>query len=146
MGPSLVGSLGPAWGHLEASEAHRKRKGEKAEHIDFPWYLKDFGHLEGAVEGSKGTWNRLGDILGPLGGMSEAILTHLGVAWAILEATLDALSLALEFDLDKPWQGTWLRVYTPRACPLPRTPQSMWQIIGVTLWLRVYCTSRQLDG
>ena len=26
--------LGPSWGHLEASEAHRKRKGEKANVID----------------------------------------------------------------------------------------------------------------
>ena len=50
--------------------------------------LKGFGILEGAVEGSKGTWIRLGAVLGPLGGMSEAILTHLEVSWAILEAIL----------------------------------------------------------
>eukprot|EP00959_Pyramimonas_sp_CCMP1952_P155433 3251995-Pyramimonas_sp.AAC.1 len=30
LGPS-GGLLGPAWDHLEASEAHRKRNGEKAE-------------------------------------------------------------------------------------------------------------------
>ena len=35
LGPSW-GSLGPSWGHLEASRAHRKRKGEKAKNIDFP--------------------------------------------------------------------------------------------------------------
>ena len=51
--------------------------------------LKGLGFLEGAVEGSKGTWIRLGDVLGPLGGMSEAILTHLEVYWAILEPSCD---------------------------------------------------------
>ena len=87
VGPSW-GSLGPSWGHLEASKAHRKRKGEKAKNIDFPRLLTGFGILEGAAEGSKGTWIRLGAVLGPLGGMSEAILTHLEVSWAILEAIL----------------------------------------------------------
>ena len=53
-----------------------------------PRFLKGLGILEGAVEGSKGTWIRLGAALGPLGGMSEAILTHLEVSWAILEAIL----------------------------------------------------------
>ena len=56
--------------------------------LGFPWLLIGFGILEGAVEGSKGTWIRLGAVLGPLGGMSEAILTHLEVSWAILEAIL----------------------------------------------------------
>ena len=86
-GPSW-GSLGPSCGHLEASEAHRKRKGEKANNIGFLCFWTDFGYLEGAVEGSKGIWNRLGAVLGSLGGMSEAILTHLEVAWAIWEAIL----------------------------------------------------------
>ena len=87
LGPSW-GSLGPSWGHLEAPEAHRKRKGEKAKNIDFLRFLNSFGILEGAVEGSKGTWIRLGAVLGPLGGVSEAVLSHLEVAWAILEAIL----------------------------------------------------------
>ena len=82
------GSLGPSWGHLEALEAHRKRKGEKAKYIDFLKYLTGFCLLEGAVEGSKGTGFRLGAALGPLGGMSETILTHLEVSWAIFEAML----------------------------------------------------------
>ena len=34
-GPSW-GPLGPSWSHLEASEGYRKRKGEKAQSIDFP--------------------------------------------------------------------------------------------------------------
>eukprot|EP00959_Pyramimonas_sp_CCMP1952_P425953 8922001-Pyramimonas_sp.AAC.1 len=48
--------------------------------------LKGFGIFEGAVEGSKGTWIRLGAALGPLGCASEAILSHLELYWAILEA------------------------------------------------------------
>ena len=87
LGPSW-GSLGPSWSHIEASEAHRKRKGEKAKTLIFQWFVKDVCLLESAVEGSKGTWIRLGAVLGPLGGMSEAILSHLEVSWAILEAIL----------------------------------------------------------
>ena len=41
------GSLGPSWGHLEASRAHRKRKGEKAKNIDFHQVFKGFWPLGG---------------------------------------------------------------------------------------------------
>ena len=87
LGPSW-GSLGQSWGHLEASKAHRKRHRENTNYICSPRFLKGFGILEGAVEGSKDTWIRLGAVLGPLGGVSEAILTNLEVYWAILEAIL----------------------------------------------------------
>eukprot|EP00959_Pyramimonas_sp_CCMP1952_P273501 5716855-Pyramimonas_sp.AAC.1 len=33
-----------------------------------------------------GPWSRLGDVLGPVGGMSEAILSHLELSRAILDA------------------------------------------------------------
>ena len=78
----------------------------------FPRLLKGFGILEGAVEGSKGTWIRLGAVLGPLGGMSEAILTHLEVSWAILEAIL-RLGAPL---------GAILGQKGPSAPPGPRRP------------------------
>ena len=57
----------------------------------FPRLLKDLGILEGAVEGSKGTWIRLGAVSRPLGCVSEAILSHLELSWAILEAILRSL-------------------------------------------------------
>ena len=93
------GRLGPSWAPLGALLGHlgailrpqRPIGSEKArmpKTLIFPRLLKGFGFLEGAVEGSKGTWIRLGAVLGPLGGMSEAILTHLEVYWAILEASL----------------------------------------------------------
>ena len=84
--------LGALLGHLGAILRPQRPIGsEKArmpKTLIFRWLLKDFCILEGAVEGSKGTWIRLGALLGPLGGMSEAILTHLEVSWAILEAIL----------------------------------------------------------
>eukprot|EP00959_Pyramimonas_sp_CCMP1952_P141105 2953127-Pyramimonas_sp.AAC.1 len=33
--------------------------------------------LEGSLEGSEGTWNRLGAVFGPLGCASEAVLSFL---------------------------------------------------------------------
>ena len=94
------GHLGPSWAPLGALLGHlgailrpqRPIGSEKARMpttLIFRRLLTDFGILEGAVEGSKGTWIRLGAVLGPLvGRMSEAILTHLEVSWAILEAIL----------------------------------------------------------
>ena len=32
------GPLGPSWSHLEASESHHKRKGDKAEISDFLYF------------------------------------------------------------------------------------------------------------
>ena len=57
----------------------------------FPRLLEEFCILESAVEGSKGTWIRLGAALRPLGCVSEAILSHLELYWAILEAILRSL-------------------------------------------------------
>ena len=37
-------------------------------------------HLLSALDGLEGTWNHLGAVLVPLGGMSEAILSHLEVS------------------------------------------------------------------
>ena len=66
---ALEAVLGPSWSHLEASRAHRKRKGEKANNIGFPRCLKDVG-LSGASFGSfLATWSRLGAVLEPLGRM-----------------------------------------------------------------------------
>ena len=81
LGPSW-GSLGPSWGHLEASEAHRKRKGD---------FLSVWGRswpLGSSVGGSRVTGSRLGAVLGPLGGMSEAILNLRWISCVILEAIL----------------------------------------------------------
>ena len=66
-------------------------KARRQKSLVFFRFLKDFGILEGALEGSEGTWNRLGAVLRPLGGMSEAIPGHLEVSWAILEAILGYL-------------------------------------------------------
>ena len=93
------GRLGPSWAPLGALLGHLgailrlpkpigSEKARMPKTLISPRLLKGFGILEGAVEGSKGTWIRLGAVLGPLGGMSEAILTHLEVYWAILEAIL----------------------------------------------------------
>ena len=57
----------------------------------FPRLLDDFCILESAVEGSKGTWICLGAALRPLGCVSEAILSHLELSWAIFEAILLSL-------------------------------------------------------
>ena len=68
LGPSWS-SLGPSWGHLEASKAHRKRKGEKAQIIGFLSVIEGFCYLGGG-----GSWRApraLGTVLerslGPLG-------------------------------------------------------------------------------
>eukprot|EP00959_Pyramimonas_sp_CCMP1952_P450738 9437261-Pyramimonas_sp.AAC.1 len=52
------GSLGPSWGRLEASEAHRRRKSEKGNNIDLPLP----------------SWRPSWALRGPLG----AVLGHLG--------------------------------------------------------------------
>ena len=70
LGPSW-GPLGPSWSHLEASDGHRKRKGEKAKIIAFfPRFLKDFGLLEASLGSYLASWSRLGAFLGPLGASS----------------------------------------------------------------------------
>ena len=51
--------------------------------------INDFGLLGGSRGGSESTWGRLVALWGPLGGMSEAILHHLRLSWAILEAILE---------------------------------------------------------
>ena len=62
LGPSW-GPLGPFWSYLEASEAHRKRKGEKATTIDVRYVFKDlgFGRILGGLRGHfEPPWVRLG--------------------------------------------------------------------------------------
>ena len=69
LGPSrapLGGPLGPSWGHLEASEAHRKRKGENAKNIEKQLLILTY-------------W-------GPLGGFLEAGLDNVGTPWGYLGA------------------------------------------------------------
>ena len=72
LGPSWA-SLGAVLGHLgahiEASRAHRERKGEKAKNIGFPKCLKDFGLSRASLGGFLATWSRLGSVLEPVGGM-----------------------------------------------------------------------------
>ena len=43
------GHLGPSWSHLEASRAHRKRKGEKAKNICFFKVFEGFWPLGGLL-------------------------------------------------------------------------------------------------
>ena len=94
--------LGPSWAPLGAllgqlgaiSRVPKPIGSEKARMPDtliFPRLLTDFGILEGAVEGSKGTWIRLGAVSRPLGCVWEAILRHLELSWAILGAILRSL-------------------------------------------------------
>ena len=52
LGPLLGlswGRLGPSWSHLEASRAHRKRKGEKAKNIGFSKVFEGFWPLGGLL-------------------------------------------------------------------------------------------------
>ena len=74
---ALGAVLGSSWAPLGALLDHlgailrpqRPIGSEKARRpntLVFPRCLKGFGILEGAVEGSKGTWIRLGAVLGPL--------------------------------------------------------------------------------
>ena len=96
---AVLGLLGPHLGTLLAQLGAILRmpkpigseKARMPETLIFPRLLNDFGILEGAVEGSKGTWIRLGAALRPLGCVSEAILSHLELSWAILEAILRSL-------------------------------------------------------
>ena len=99
LGPSLtpIGALlGNIWGNLEASESHRKRKGENAQHYGF---LKVFGRfwllgdvLGGLGEHLKPSWGRLRASWMHVGGYlapSRAILSDLGgrlaAYWDLLE-------------------------------------------------------------
>ena len=53
LGPLLGlswGPLGPSWSYLEASEAHRKRKGARPQNIDFPLvFLRILASLGGSL-------------------------------------------------------------------------------------------------
>ena len=82
---SSRGLYGRYWRHLEASEARRKREGKKAQIIEQPQMFEDVGLVE-AHMGGTATWSRLGAALGPLGGMLESILRHLGLSYTLLEA------------------------------------------------------------
>ena len=59
--------LGPSWSHLEVSEGHRKRKGEKATYLKFLRFWEDLGFSEASLGGPVATWDRLGAVLGLLG-------------------------------------------------------------------------------
>ena len=99
---ALGAVLGPSWaplgallGHLGAilrpqepigRETARMQKTSKNTRD-----LKDFGLLRASLEGSKGTWSRPGAVLRALGCMLIAILNHLGLSCAILEAILGSL-------------------------------------------------------
>ena len=65
LGPSW-GCLGPFSGHVQASEAHRKRKGEDARIIEIPLVLE-------------GGW--------PLGGLLRKLFSHLEPSGCALEAS-----------------------------------------------------------
>ena len=90
LGPSWS-SLGPSWGHLEASKAHRKRKGEKAQIIDFPFVFEGFWLLGEVLRGLQ---KHLGPSCGPLGASWTHAVSYLELCWAIfsdLEALLGSL-------------------------------------------------------
>ena len=90
------GLLGPSWSHLEASEGHRKRKGEKAKNTDFLQVFDGFWLLGwppwearkplGAVLGR--SWGLL-EHLGSHLERSCAILSHLGGHLRLSEALLE---------------------------------------------------------
>ena len=100
LGPLLGPSWGPrgqSWSHLEASEAHRKRKGDKANTIDFLQAFEGglpLGGLLGPSWGCDGaSWRHgasyiassrviLSNIGGHLG-FSEPSWSHLGQFWTI---------------------------------------------------------------
>ena len=106
------GSLGPYWGHLEASEAHRKRKGGKANNIVFLgfegfWFLggllvRLLGHL-------KPSW-------GGLGASCRHVASYLEPCWAILSDLGGHLGLS-EARLEQSWAV--LDVPAPREPPRP---------------------------
>ena len=81
LGP-FWGPPGPSWSHLEASDGHRKRIGEKANIISLVSlrFLKDFLFLGGA--------------LGELFGFLEASWGGLGAYWSILGGILMHLGLS----------------------------------------------------
>ena len=87
--------LGALLGHLGAILMAQERIGSeeagRPKSLIFPRFWKDFGLLGGSRGGSESTWGRLVALLEPLGGMSEAILHHLRLYWAILEAILEHL-------------------------------------------------------
>ena len=105
LGPSW-GPLGPSWSHLEASEAHRKRKGEKAKNIDFLvvfegcWPLggllgRLLGHLKPSWGGAGASWRHVVSYLGPCWAILSDLGGHLGLSEALLEpswAKKDALT------------------------------------------------------
>ena len=85
---ALGAVLGPSWaplgallGHLGAILRPQRRIGSeeagRPKSLIFLRFWKDFGFLWGARGGSESTWGRLVALLGPLGGMSEAVLNHL---------------------------------------------------------------------
>ena len=85
--------LGALLGHLGAILRLQERIGSedagRPKSLIFVWFWKDFGFLGGSHGGSESTWGRLVPLLEPLGGMLEAILHHLRLSWAILEAILE---------------------------------------------------------
>ena len=85
--------LGAILGHLGAILRPQRRIGSEGagrpKSLIFLRFWKDFGFLGGPRGDSESTWGRLVALLGPLGGMSEAMLQHLGPSWAILEAILE---------------------------------------------------------
>ena len=84
LGPSW-GPLGPGWSHREASRAHRKRNGEKANNLETHKVLDGIGPLGGVLGRLCGhvelPWNGLGAVWRHVGSYlesSRALLSDLG--------------------------------------------------------------------
>ena len=96
---ALLGALGavvePLWAPLTEGVLWRCDKARQQYTLRSCQFLTDTGLLGVPSEGSVANWSRLGAVLGPLGGMLDAILSHLGLFCAILEAILG--------DLGPPW-------------------------------------------
>ena len=113
--------LGPSWGSMRtsgghvgpSSEAKKARREEGGQHGCSFKFRRLFGFLGGPVQVSKGTRNRLGAVLRPLGCASEAIWSRPGVLWAISDAILRPEAL-----LEPSW--AILDSSAPRATPSSR--------------------------
>ena len=105
--------LGALLGHLEASKAHRKRRGGKAKIIDFPIVFERVWLPWGVPMGAL---RALGAVLWPSWGLLEIVGSYLAPSSAIW-SHLGGLLGASEALLESSW--AILGAPTPRETPSP---------------------------